>query len=114
LKKGEAPRFYFCERKDMKKPKVYMVIEVKIKDKEKYGRYVDQVYDIVRRHGGRYLVRGGRITSMFGGWTPERMVVIAFGSLKDLKKCFTSPEYLAVAPLRETSTETRSVILEGC
>ncbi|QAT16639.1 hypothetical protein BU251_02280 [Candidatus Velamenicoccus archaeovorus] len=98
----------------MKGSKVYMVIETKIKDKEKYGRYVDEVYDIVRRHGGRYLVRGGRVTPMFGGWTPERMVVIAFDSPEDLKKCFTSPEYLAVAPLRETSTETRSVILEGC
>ncbi len=98
----------------MKGPKVYMVIEIKIKDKEKYGRYVDEVYGIVRRHGGRYLVRGGRVTPMFGGWTPERMVVIAFDSLEDLKKCFASPEYSAVAPLRETSTETRSVILEGC
>ncbi len=43
-----------------------------------------------------------------------RSVVIAFDSMEDLKKCFTSPEYLAVAPLREMSTETRSVILEGC
>jgi len=92
---------------------VYMVAELKIKDREKYGQYVERVYTIVRRHGGRYLIRGGRVTPMFGDWAPERMIVIAFDSLEALKECFASPEYLAVAPLREGSAETRAVILEG-
>jgi uncharacterized protein (DUF1330 family) len=92
---------------------VYMVAELRIKDREKYGQYVERVYDIVRRHGGRYLIRGGRVTPMFGDWAPERMIVIVFDSLEALKECFASPEYLAVAPLREASAETRAVILEG-
>jgi uncharacterized protein (DUF1330 family) len=37
---------------------VYMVAEVKKKDKQKYNEYIAALTEIMERHGGRYLVRG--------------------------------------------------------
>jgi len=92
---------------------VYMVIEIEVLDQETYREYVERVAEIVVRNGGRYLVRGGLVRPVSGGWNPERMIVIAFPGLAAAEACFASPAYLAVAPLRERSTRSRAVLLEG-
>jgi len=45
---------------------VYVLIDITIIDEALYTEYVDSVYDVVIQHGGRYLVRGGNITSVAG------------------------------------------------
>ena len=93
---------------------VYMLIDIQVEDNEQYYRYVQQVGGIVRAHGGRYLARGGEVTSLSGNWNPERIVIVAFDNLEQLKKCFASPDYLRIAPLREQSTVSRAIAVEGC
>jgi uncharacterized protein (DUF1330 family)/2-polyprenyl-3-methyl-5-hydroxy-6-metoxy-1,4-benzoquinol methylase len=93
---------------------VYMVIEIAVKDPDRYAQYLDRVRPVVEAHGGRYLARGGQVTPMSGGWNPERIVIIAFESLERLRQCFGSLEYRELAPLREASTESRAVVVEGC
>jgi len=93
---------------------VYMIVEIAVKDREQYVKYVEQVAEIVNRHGGRYLVRGGAVTSMSGDWKPERVIVIEFDTMDAWRACFTSPEYRAIAPFREQSTNTRAIVVEGC
>jgi uncharacterized protein (DUF1330 family) len=92
---------------------VYMLIEIAVKDSEMYIRYIEKVLEIVERHGGRYLVRGGQVTPLSGNWNPERIVLIEFGNMEQLQRCFQSPEYLELAPLREQSTTSRSIVAEG-
>ena len=48
---------------------VYMVAEAKLKDVHKFNQYVAALSDIIPAHGGRYLVRGGRIKPLFRGST---------------------------------------------
>ena len=93
---------------------VYMIVEITVKDQDLYSKYVEQVADIVERHGGRYLVRGGKVAPVSGNWNPERVIVIEFNTMDDWKNCFTSPEYLEIAPFREKSTETKAIVVEGC
>jgi uncharacterized protein (DUF1330 family) len=59
---------------------VYMIVESEVKDPERYQQYISQVATIVTQHGGRYLVRGGEVTPLVGGWLPERMIVLEFPS----------------------------------
>lgn len=92
---------------------VYMIIESKVKDQEKYSQYISRVPEIVSRHGGRYLVRGGRINALWGGWQPERMIILEFPTESHIMQWLSSPEYQEIAPLREAGAETRVVILEG-
>jgi len=92
---------------------VYMIVDIQIIDSRRYAQYVDQVGKIVVQHGGRYLVRGGKVTPLSGDWRPERVIVIAFDSMARLRACFASPEYRALAPLREQSTTSRSIVVDG-
>jgi uncharacterized protein (DUF1330 family) len=93
---------------------VYIVIESKVKDPEKYRQYILKVPGIVTKHGGRYLVRGGEVTAMPGGeWRPERMILLEFPSKESVERWLSSPEYRAISPLREAGAEIRAVLLEG-
>jgi uncharacterized protein (DUF1330 family) len=92
---------------------VYLIIEIAVKNREMYLQYVERVPAIIEKHGGRYLARGGEITPLMGDWNPERIILIEFGSADQIKKCFASPEYHEIAPLREESTISKSIIVEG-
>ena len=92
---------------------VYMVIEIDIKNEELYSQYVEKVPEIIDQYGGRYLIRGGEVTPLSGHWNPERIIVIAFETVEHLQRCFSSPEYLELAPLREQSTVSKAIMVES-
>ena len=48
-----------------------------VKNEEKYNQYIDIVSPIVKKHGGRYHVRGENIRSL-GSWNPERVANLKF------------------------------------
>ncbi|MDD3363744.1 MAG: DUF1330 domain-containing protein [Syntrophomonas sp.] len=91
----------------------YVLIEIEIHDGNTYFQYIEKARPIVESYGGHYLIRGGKVTPLFGDWDPERIILIKFSSHEDVEKCFNSKEYLEIAELREKSTNTRSIILEG-
>lgn len=92
---------------------VFMVIDVKIKDRETYEKYVKKVKPLVESYGGRYIVRGGGITPIAGGWEPERIIIIEFENSEGFRNCFSSPEYNKITGLRESSTLSRTILVEG-
>lgn len=93
---------------------VYFIVEAATKDHEAYTAYIAQVSDIVKQHGGRYAVRGGGVTPVFGGWNPERIIVIEFPSEQDVHEWLDSEEYRRIAPLREAGAHTRAIIVRQC
>ena len=58
--------------------KAYIIIEISIKDPEVYVRYMEQASSVVRQYNGRYLVRGGPVQGLTGGWNPERVIILEF------------------------------------
>lgn len=92
---------------------VYAIIEIRIKNKDMYYEYVEKVKPIIEKYKGRYLVRGGKITTLFGDWNPERIIIIKFPSIEEVNLCFGSEAYGRIAGLRENSTITKSIIVEG-
>ncbi|MFZ0052062.1 MAG: DUF1330 domain-containing protein [Desulfobaccales bacterium] len=93
---------------------VYLIIDVAVIDPDLYGEYVEQVPAVVERYGGRYLARGGDVVPLTADWHPQRIILIEFDSIDQVRDCFTSPEFLALAPLRKESTTSRAIIVEGC
>ena len=91
-----------------------MIIEIKVKDQVLYSEYVQKTYDIVTKYGGRYLARGGIITPVSKNWNPERIIIIEFQNKEQIQKCFQAPEYLEIASIREQSTTSKAIIVEGC
>jgi uncharacterized protein (DUF1330 family) len=92
---------------------VYLIADIQVYDPQRYAQYTERAQEIVAQHRGRYLIRGGNVTPLSGSWRPERVVVIAFDTMEQLRACFASPGYRAIAPLREGSTTSRSIIVEG-
>lgn len=92
---------------------VYMILEIEVVDAETYAEYVAQAPATVEQYGGRYLVRGGAVTALAGGWDPQRLVVIEFPTMERFQEWLTSPEYSTIAPLRERSTKGKAIVVEG-
>ncbi len=93
---------------------VYMIVEaIEVMDKRKYGEYIQKVPALIEQFGGRYLARGGQVTRVHGDWEPARLVIVEFPSRDAFNAWFSSPEYKAVAPLREQGARTNAVVVEG-
>jgi uncharacterized protein (DUF1330 family) len=93
---------------------VYLFAYIEVNDADMYSRYVENARPIIKQYGGRYLVQGGDAVPLSGDWAPKRVIVIEFDTVERLQQCFRSSEYRAIAPLREQSTRSRSIILQGC
>lgn len=93
---------------------VYAVIEIEVTDREMYARYSQAVPGIVSRYGGRYLANTEEIIPLAGGWQPQKIVLLEFDTMQQLRECFGSMKYQAIAPLREQSTRGKAVVVRGC
>ena len=92
---------------------VYIIIDITVIDQGLYEEYVARVPAVVEQYGGRYLVRGGEVAALAGDWQPERIVVLEFESSDQAQEYLTSPEYLALVPLRQKSITSRAIIVQG-
>lgn len=91
---------------------VFMLVEITVKDQALYERYLEQIPTVIRKYRGRYLVRSSKVIPNSGGWKPDRIILMEFDTLAELRACFASPEYKALGPMREQSTITRSIVIE--
>ena len=78
----------------------YWLARAKITDPVEYKKYTDRVPDIIKRHGGTVLARGGRYRVMEGPPDFHRFVVIEFPTLEQAAACFESPEYQEASAFR--------------
>ena len=67
---------------------------------------------LVERHGGRFLVRGGRFDAL-EGTRPDRVVVIEFADAAAARAWYDDPDYVAIRGLRQSASEVDLVIAEG-
>ena len=92
----------------------YWVARSKINDSVEYKKYTDLVPDIVARHGGKFLARGGNYRIMEGPEKFHRFIVIEFPTLEQGVACFNSPEYQEAAAFRRGGAGVvENVIVEG-
>jgi uncharacterized protein (DUF1330 family) len=93
----------------------YWVARSRIIDPIDYKKYTDLVPDIIARHGGKVLARGGRFQIMEGPHQFHRFVVIEFPTFEAGIGCFASAEYDRAAAFRRAGAgEVETVIVDGC
>jgi uncharacterized protein (DUF1330 family) len=71
----------------------YVVVNVAIRDPERYKDYIKAATPTVAAHGGKYIVRGGRAERLEGNVAVNRIVVLEFPSYAHAKRWYDSPEY---------------------
>lgn len=92
---------------------IYVIADIEIKDQDAYAEYQKLVPGIIEKFGGRYLVRGGKITPGEGEWGLTRIVMLEFPSAEKAREFSTSDEYAPIAAIRHKAATSRSFIVEG-
>jgi uncharacterized protein (DUF1330 family) len=91
----------------------YCIAEIDITDPATYEEYRKQVPAVIAKYGGKYLVRGGSVESLEGGWSPKRLAVLEFASMEQALKWYRSPEYAPLIKLRQKASRSKLTLVEG-
>ncbi len=93
--------------------KAYIVVQSDVTNPEQYANYTKVSPDIIAKHGGRFLARGGKSATLEGTTAPARIVVIEFPSYDAAQAMYRSPEYTAARKLRAGAATMQFVVVEG-
>lgn len=92
----------------------YLIVNIAaIHDDKKYAEYREHVTETIRAAGGEYLVRGGHVNVLEGGWQPHRVVVVRFPSAQAAKSWWSSSAYAELKQKRQHSAVTEMILVEG-
>ncbi len=91
--------------------KGYLVANIDVKNHEGYEAYRKAAEHLVKKYGGHYLVRGGKVDELEGEMKAGRLVILEFPSLADAERFYRSPEYRDVIKLRQQNATTHMLLL---
>jgi uncharacterized protein (DUF1330 family) len=96
-----------------KAPLAYWITEtVAVKDQAAFLNAIKAVPPIVKAHGGRYIVLGGKIVPGVGS-PPPRITIIAFDSLEQAQKWYNDPAAIAARTEAQKYATVRDYTVEG-
>ena len=103
-----------------KMPPAYIIAEVekdptKIEDPAASRKYAEGAPKSLVPFNGQYLARAGgsKIQTLEGQAPKGYIVVIGFESVEKARGWYDSPAYEAIKPIRQNSTKSRILIVEG-
>ena len=91
----------------------YIIVDVEIHDPVLYEDYKKMVPPSLPAYGGKFIVRGGRTETLEGEWQPQRIVVLEFLDVEKAKAWWASKGYAEAKALRQRTSHTRMVVVEG-
>jgi len=91
----------------------YVIVDIEVRDPVHYEQYKAAASATLAAYGGRYLVRGGRVETLEGTWTPRRFVVLEFPSFEQARAWWSSTEYAGAKAIRHASATTEMIVAEG-
>lgn len=92
----------------------YLMARVSVNNPDLFAKYAEKVPEIVREHGGRFLVRGGDPLTIEGPAEQRRIVLIEFPDVDRLRAFYGSPEYRKIVGFRHDATRSEIVAVCGC
>jgi uncharacterized protein (DUF1330 family) len=93
--------------------KAYVIVNVAIRDPERYKDYVRAATPTVAAHGGKYIARGGRAERLEGSVAVNRIVVLEFPSYAHAKGWYDSAEYREALAIRQSCATGDLILVEG-
>jgi uncharacterized protein (DUF1330 family) len=91
----------------------YVVVNVTVRDPQRYEEYKRLASPTVSAYGGRYVARGGPVDVREGAWAPSRLVILEFPSVEQARAWWDSPEYAPAKAVRQSCADTQLVITQG-
>ena len=91
----------------------YLIARVHVTDPERYKGYTALTPAAIAKHGGRFVVRGGEVTTLEGPAERDRVVVIEFPSLEAARTFWSSPEYGKAKAKRAGAATGQFILVDG-
>ena len=91
----------------------YIIVEVEIHNPVEYEDYKRMTPLSLKNFQGKFIVRGGRMETLEGGWSPQRIVVLEFPTLDLAKAWWASEEYAPAKALRHRTAKSKMIAIEG-
>ena len=93
--------------------KGYIIGQITITNPKKYQRYASETENIIKKFGGRYLIRGANQIIAEGDPQGNRDVVIEFDTLEKAKEFYESEEYATIIDIRKENSTGYILLVEG-
>ncbi len=94
----------------MEQDKVYVLLDVTIKDKAKFLHYVEGHKPSMQQYGGKLLFRSNDMEPIEGSWRPKLFVVHEWPSEEAFKQWYHSKEYAPWKELRQEAMDMNMVL----
>jgi uncharacterized protein (DUF1330 family) len=91
----------------------YVIANIRVSDPDGMKHYSQLATPIVARFGGRYLARGGAVTTLEGTPGYQRTVILEFPNVEAIHAWWNSPEYQHAKSLRQAAAQTEMISIEG-
>jgi len=91
----------------------YLIAEIEVHNPELFQEYRKLVPATIAKHGGKYLVRGGTVDPIEGGWKPARVVVLEFPTMAQASRWYRSLDYAPALAIRLKASTGKAILVEG-
>ncbi len=91
----------------------YVISDVEPRDAGLIDQYRALAEASIAKYGGRYVVRGGVVDAVEGGWSPKHIVVVEFPSLERAREWYRSPDYAKALKVRQHALTRRLIFVDG-
>lgn len=91
----------------------YILVDILVRDAERYEEYKKLAAPSVAKYGGRYLVRGGRAERLEGEREPHRVVVLEFEDFARARAWWESAEYAPAKEIRQGIATSEMILADG-
>lgn len=91
----------------------FVIVDSEIIDSEGLESISDSLAEMVRAHGGKYLIRGGPIEPKGGELALKRMAVVEFESMDQVTALFEVDAFVELRDRRSRLADTSAFIVEG-
>lgn len=91
----------------------YLIARIDVTDHERYERYKSLAPAAIDAHGGRYLARGGDVSTLEGDEEHRRVVILEFPDLDAARTFYDSPAYTEARAARDGAATGQFILVEG-
>jgi uncharacterized protein (DUF1330 family) len=91
----------------------YVIVQVRVEDPVRYEDYKVMAAASLPPFDGRFVVRGGKVQTLEGEWSPSRLVVLEFPNAERARQWWSSDTYAPAKRLRQETASTEMILVEG-
>ena len=92
---------------------VYAIAQLKIHDRETYGRYQARFLPVLKQYEGRLLAADENPRVVEGEWSGDKVVVLGFADEAAFRRFSESAEYQEIAKDRKAGSSAVVLVVSG-